>query len=100
MTLRDDLNAVADLLEREGWCQGDYAEYDANGNLTGRCLSTAIRTVQPDLSPRCEILALLRPLLPSQAGWLVAWNDDPDRTLPEVVALLRKAAGTPPTATA
>lgn len=86
---------AADLIEKQGWCQGDY-ESD-NGQV---CILGALRfviagstdVVALQQSPKykdyvlCtdQISAALHGKLPHQ------WNDERDRTKDEVVALLRE----------
>jgi hypothetical protein len=102
--LRDDLFSVADLLDPEGaWTQRAYAR-NAKGaslwNLDGpnacsHCLVGAIEVVAGD-DYRRE-LSMLRQLRVALGGpefmlGLMQWNDAPDRTQAEVVALVRAAA--------
>ena len=87
----DVLNGAADLILRDGWCQGDYV--GPNGE---RCVEWALadaigRQGEWWTSPLyVEACVALRPFIGmhSRAGW----NDQPGRTKAEVVAALRAAA--------
>ena len=89
------LNATADLILRDGWCQNQYR--DVNG---GRCLTRALADALdlplngPHLwwnSPlyRDAVEALRRV---TGRHMLSGFNDDSGRTQAEVVAALRAAA--------
>ena len=91
----DVLNGAADLLEREGWWQGDYR--GPNGET---CVDGAlVRAVgqQPGGIMEGDVglsyLAAVK-VLRHHLGreFVSAWNDDPQRTKAEVVAALRAAA--------
>jgi hypothetical protein len=100
LCVADVLERAADLIEPEGaWTQGAYAR-DAKGRkfITGRaegmvcfCAIGAIDHVTNAITPLWkDALTALQQVLPeSRIG---AWNDAPERTQPEVVAALRRAA--------
>ena len=77
------LDAAADLLERDGWCQN--LPEDCEGR---RCMRAAIHDVThgaPDLY--YSALATLRQRLGTP--WLTDWNDKERRRKGEVIAALR-----------
>lgn len=96
-----DLRAAADVLERDGWTQGDY------GRPSGcKCLYGGIHFAVTDgesvsdveLSreeeKRADAAASRVMEVVDAGGWLdlLDWNDEPGRTAAEVVAALRAAA--------
>lgn len=86
MTQQEIFLKAADLLARDGWCQGSY--YDENG---GRCAAGAITDacggVRPTEAARACALA-------SQlcGDSLSTWNDTYGRTKEEVIALFQRCA--------
>lgn len=77
--------AAADLLERDGWCQGEYE--DGEGR---RCAAGAISCVTTGDD---DAYALARGALRAATnGRIAIWNDDPARTKAEVIGLLRDLA--------
>jgi hypothetical protein len=91
--LKQDLRAMLALYsEPENWTQGTYAR-DHQGNpkspeseeACSWCLSGAGYCVPGDPWPR---IAFLRSLI---GGPLTNWNDAPERTFEDVIALLDKA---------
>lgn len=81
----DTLNRAADLIERDGWCQG--LGRDADGS---RCAAVALHDAQAD---RLVWRGAYRALKARVGTRLVVdWNDTPGRTQAEVVAALRAAA--------
>ena len=91
----DVLNGAADLLEREGWCQGQYRNVDGR-----RCLARALADAL-DLplngpanwhhNPLYDAAALALKQVTGR-HFIAMWNDEPGRTQAEVVAALRAAA--------
>ncbi len=87
----DVLNAAADLIERDGWCQGRFI-----GGVDGRerCVSQAI--FDATLAGPGTVLVfhdartVFANRIDADTTW--AWNDTPGRTRVEVVAALRAAA--------
>ncbi|MDQ6875418.1 MAG: hypothetical protein M3042_10220 [Actinomycetota bacterium] len=87
MTPADVLDSAADLLERDGWCQGVFRRADG-----ARCVADAIddaAAVGPDLWKLARVavaehLALKTPL--------TYWNDAPGQTAANVLATLRSVA--------
>ena len=76
---------AASLIEQRGWCQGTG---EREGAL---CMLRAIGVAAPSddiLVAACETLGKL---LNTRFGQV--WNDVPGRTKEEVVAMLRRAAG-------
>ena len=98
-TPQDILNAAADLIERTGWTQGEFAK-DADGDPVSAtspfancfCMFGAIYRVTAEVSPRGSIMAdLAEEILAERVGYdhFSKWNDHPDRTKEEVIAALR-----------
>ena len=86
----DVLNGAADLIERDGWCQGTFR--DGGARCASRAIGDAAENTKnphgPDWSDAAHIC--LRKLT---GHWFVSgWNDKPGRTKAEVVAALRAAA--------
>jgi len=84
----DVLNGAADLIERDGWTKGRYADE------FGYCIAGAI-----DVAAGCfdeqltqEALQARRAVADVVARNPRKWNDAPGRTKAEVVAALRAAA--------
>lgn len=85
-----DLRAAADLLDREGWTQERFYDYD-----TGcRCVAGALRESVPDGGRWAyTVEALARHVgVPPFPTSIYDWNDDSGRTADEVIAALRAAA--------
>ena len=102
MTTTKILNAAADLLDRPGaWCQEAYAR-DADGYSThpladkavSWCPIGAITRVaeESDVQDYHEAQARLTTTVQRRHQNISHWNDDPNRTQSEVVAMLRRAA--------
>lgn len=109
MTIRDDLLAVADLLEPEGaWCQVHWGE-DVHGHAVSArspkacrwCIEGAIQLVSHSrdhstFNKRGRALQnvigslVWRDYEDGQPLW--PWNDRRGRTQAEVIALVRRAA--------
>ena len=79
----------------QGWTQGEYKRV-VNG-VECWCISGAIRQAAPYDDPRgLEFVALLRALRDddfylSSSSKLIEWNDAPDRTQEDVLALIDRA---------
>ncbi len=89
MTAAEVARKAADLLERDGWCQGLFRDG------TRRCLSAAITAAVADVSaPRRDIAdEVVRDALRRHTGMTsTRWNDAPERTGDDVIALLRQVA--------
>ena len=89
MTTEQVLTKALDVLGPKGerWCKGRYhTEY-------GHCMQGAVHRVIPsdyDLQTKCW--AAMISVLPPTDGNPIAWfNDDPERTWPEVKAAFLKA---------
>ena len=80
--VRRVLLAAAELLEKDGWCQGKHMDGQR------RCVGWAI--ADSTEGRMRNVLHVLDAYLEQDA---VTWNDTPGRTLPEVLAALRGAAG-------
>ena len=86
MTPQEHLNAAADYIEEHGWCQTVLRDGERV------CVIGAIRAVHKgrSLEPRDPVYGLLRERIGPDN--IVAWNDDPGRTVEDVLAALRGAA--------
>lgn len=84
MSPAEILEGAADLIERDGWCQG-HAMNDA-GEM---CLMQALVFTA---SGMCEFHKLRRILGHAIDEPIVEWNDRPGRTKEEVITALREAA--------
>ena len=86
-------SVAADILERDGWCQG------ANTDREGRhCLVGALRKAWEDELGwiwTSTILDSLSTRLELGGEWPSSWNDELGRTASEVISLLREAAAAP-----
>jgi len=97
MNAQEILNSAADLLEKDGWCQG-YP----NNALGQRCALGAIWDVEHYGPEAGQAEDLVRQLITKKryGGTVSAtyplaistWNDQPGRTAQEVIAVLREAA--------
>ena len=94
-----DLRAAADVLERDGWTQGDYHASDGCHCVVGAIeVATGYWTSsrpQHDLSVtarRETAVDVFEAVLESPADTVFDWNDAPGRTAAEVIAALRAAA--------
>lgn len=103
MKTSEVLDRAADLLERDGWCQG--ALHDSAGRM---CAVGALRraiVVQVDLDPstlgqvdeveeaaRRRLMAVADPRGWVGAGGVPDWNDREGRTFQDVLDTFRKAA--------
>lgn len=84
-----DLRAAADVLERDGWTQGEYEQPDGC-----KCISGALRSVCGgiDTTDTDRYLSAWYALRPVIGRGAINWNDEPGRTADEVIAALRTAA--------
>jgi hypothetical protein len=95
----DILDLAADLIEPPGaWTQGAFARAADGASVVSTdplavcwCASGAISKVTGSISSEAVFVVreALRKHLPD---FIARWNDDPARTQPEVVAMLREAA--------
>jgi hypothetical protein len=87
MTPSQVLLAAADLLERDGWCQGTLRD-----GIGRHCTNGAINAVTLVYmgDPFSGAWKLLYSLLDRTS--VTAWNDAPWQTAENVIATLRKAA--------
>ena len=76
------LDAAADLLERDGWCQDTFFDYKGR-----RCIRRAIGDCGPTRSLRYQAANIVRERVDSM--FLTEWNDAKGRTAAEVIAALR-----------
>lgn len=102
MKVSETLNKAADLIQRDGWTQGDEGWFRKQGQPL--CLEGAIQAalgIRPyDTDDDDELEAWFGPCPSKQAvrdyleheRALYRWNDQQGRTQEEVVAVLRAAA--------
>ncbi len=83
MTAAEVARKAADLLERDGWCQWNLCS--DNGE---HCLAGALMDTDPDTWYRVTRFVGERVGTP----YVTDWNDEPERTAHEVIALLRQVA--------
>lgn len=99
-----DLLSAADVLERDGWCQGRL--HTRGRHCTRGALNVVAGVVAAYGASEAEYLAasersdraeaVLARSLGLGPGAVPTWNDAPGRTPEEVVAALRAAAGGTP----
>lgn len=96
----DVLDGAADVIERDGWHQGDFYPghqgyvWDGGGEGLPKCARAAVYAA--GAVGICQHEAAMRALA-AAAGrdlwWTIAtWNDAPERTEQEVLDAFRKAA--------
>ena len=89
------LNGAADLIERDGWCQGRYLGPNGEHCVTDALLQAAGTQPGDSGAPGALVLysdASLRLVAVVRDDRLSVWNDEFGRTQAEVVAALRAAA--------
>ncbi len=91
VTAAEVARKAADLLERDGWCQGRL--YSDDGE---RCLLGVLIAVEQYLDTPDEVdeIDAVDEAIGCRVGtpFLAKWNDAPERTADEVIALLREVA--------
>ncbi len=90
---RQMLLDAADLLERDGWCQGAYQDDDGHHCALGALdavfgSKTSFKAI--DWSAYARVNERLQDAVGLQ---IVHWNDAKGRTAEEVISTLRKIAG-------
>lgn len=89
------LEEAADLYESGtyGWVQGMYSYYPPLGNPR-RCMlgiiDAAAYKLQADRAPQMSFKA--RRVMNAEIGHIANWNDEPERTVDEVVEVLKGTA--------
>ena len=91
MTPAECLNAAADLLEREGWCQYRFGDYNGPRCLDSALVEAAMSGPGSHWVPPEPYVRALEALQP-RVGCLTTWNDVAGRTKDEVLTLLRETA--------
>lgn len=86
VTPADVLDAAADLLDRDGWCQG--YDKDDDGRYCARGATKAAASSDTLVGAGARIALTQR--LPTHN--IPAWNDTPGRTQEEVTSTLRRVA--------
>lgn len=79
----EQLKAVASVLREKGWCQGSTQNETGQRCLYGAMISSGIKADGMDL-----IYERLKRRYGTDAIGLWLWNDDPDRTVEQVLDLL------------
>jgi hypothetical protein len=110
-TIAQAAREAADLIRKNGWIQNHGILLDANGKMAGMCMGAALNAASTVTGGYCwsaddvpawaaPTAAVLREQYPD-FEWprtfrpdchVVTWNDDPDRTKDEVLAILEKLA--------
>ena len=88
MNVQDELNRVADHLEKVGWIQGAGFQDPANYSTSPCCLMGAIEVVSETYVEGQKILNEIH----RRIGWNIPvfrWNDWPTQTAQNVVDMLR-----------
>lgn len=99
MSIYETLNAAADLLEKDGWCQEDYANDSGQrctvGAIyqmpTGNQFSISEALSDAECSEAEDYLTYYLAQT-ADVAHIPSWNDEPDRTQAEVIETLRAAA--------
>jgi hypothetical protein len=86
-TVSEVLNAAADLLEKDGWCQ-DVLK-DREGRCCARGALIAVHAADDWQGPVYDADELLEEAV---GGSIPAWNDLPNQTGENVIATLRHTA--------
>lgn len=87
ITTSEFLRKAADVLERDGWCQGTHT--DPYGR---RCAFGALQVARAYSDIRDDGSLKVYRLLHERTGGVIDWNDAPGRTKQEVLALFRNTA--------
>jgi len=102
-TVPEVLRASAQVLRERGWCQGWYVDGDGSTDVdTGGavCLFGALNLVfygtpfppeEGDQDPRSATLEAALAIVADE-GDVAEWNDEPGRTVEEVLAAIETAA--------
>jgi hypothetical protein len=90
----DLLDGAADILERDGWCQGVYASDPVDGPCCalGAIRRAATGTAFPAWNDDWDAITHAGRALASMTGFVPTWNDTHGRQAAEVTAALRAAA--------
>ncbi len=81
----DVLNGAADIIERDGWCQGP-PQPGLGPVCAGVAIMRSTRSVSLQVAAQQKLQSVTHCWSPSR------WNDEPGRTKAEVVSALRTAA--------
>ena len=88
MTIKEVFAKAADILERDGWCQGRYVDRFGRRCMAGAILSAGTGYAGGDWTSKERKFA-------DEFGWdldWARWNDTKGRTQDEVIAKLRELA--------
>jgi len=91
MRTSEILYTAADLIERDGWHQGDYTAAGGWKQASPSCVMGAINRAagRMEIPAACAVMVHL---YGAGGGSLIQWNDAPERTESEVIEVLRAAA--------
>lgn len=98
MTEDDDarslISRAAQILRTGGWCQGDYSNYTTGEHcIVGALLAASTVEGQDAAYSRAKTLVRLAiGIYPDTGGSIPRWNDEPGRTVDEVLDALERAA--------
>lgn len=88
MNAKELLTETANILNLEGWTQGDYGD-----NKKGYCLLGAFgEAVSHNGGDNDEVLRAYRELIKLTGGDIASYNDYPRRTKDQVLSLVHTAA--------
>jgi hypothetical protein len=93
--MRQVLLRAVELLERDGWRQGNYGPIHANERPGPRCLVGALFCARQQLGAPYDVVNEIYVTLWDTVGRqsMISWNDRGGRTQQDVLDLLRSAAG-------
>lgn len=102
MKTSEVLRKAADEIRRRGWCQGEFMPPDANPDDCPVCAWGAVNVAEND-DPRewyvkdgpgeeSAALEYLQKAYRDEFRSVPAWNDDPERTVEEVLDAFTRAA--------
>ncbi|OZF40777.1 hypothetical protein CH296_00535 [Rhodococcus sp. 14-2496-1d] len=92
MTISEILARAADLIEEHGWMQGEYVNDKGCLCAVGAIRIAADGKVEGHFPSNAATQAIDLMAGHLDAGSVIEWNDDVDRTQTEVVGALRAAA--------
>lgn len=83
MTPAEILARAAQIIEERGWRQGELGDPD----IGPRCVLGAVNNVRCGTPRYAKAIGLIQEQIGTNR--IAEWNDDPSRTLPQVLAMLR-----------
>lgn len=93
--MNEDLLKAAEYMSEHGWCQGDLEDADGRVCVAG-AIKAVVRGKDRNLRSTSAVISLHEYLVKEYgdncaAISIPAWNDDPDRTVEEVILALKQA---------